>query len=100
MSPQLTPEQQAARRARQIASAAAQRCTSCGQTARQNARLCSRCEDLQRAEQDLLDALEQDRADAAFLRDLAGRLFQVPVMYGVDQGDVDRLNEIAEKLQL
>lgn len=30
-----------------------------------------------------------------FLRDLAERLFRVPVMYGVDQGDCDRLLEIA-----
>ena len=36
--------------------------------------------------------------DADFLRDLAERLMVVPVMYGVDQSDVDRLIEIANQL--
>jgi hypothetical protein len=30
-----------------------------------------------------------------FLRDLAERLMRVPVMYGVDQGDADRLVRIS-----
>jgi hypothetical protein len=34
-------------------------------------------------------------APAMFLRDLAERLMRVPAFYGVDQGDVDRLNAIA-----
>lgn len=33
-----------------------------------------------------------------FLRDLADRLMGVPVMYGVDQGDVDRLRALAVKV--
>lgn len=32
---------------------------------------------------------------AAFLRDLAERLWEIPADCGVDQGDVDRLREIA-----
>lgn len=36
--------------------------------------------------------------NADYLRDLAERLMQVPVMYGVDQGDVDRLIDIANQL--
>lgn len=35
-----------------------------------------------------------------FLRGLAERLMKVPVMYGTDQGDVDKLHEIATSLQV
>lgn len=34
-----------------------------------------------------------------FLRDLAERLMHVPVMYGTDQGDASRLQEIAGELE-
>lgn len=33
-----------------------------------------------------------------FLRDLAERLMAVPVMYGTDQSDVDRLHDAANKI--
>lgn len=36
--------------------------------------------------------------DADYLRDLAERLMRVPVMYGTNQCDCDRLLEIATKL--
>lgn len=35
---------------------------------------------------------------AEYLRDLAERLMRVPVMYGTDQDDVNRLCEIAREL--
>jgi hypothetical protein len=38
-------------------------------------------------------------SDVEYLRDLAERLMHVPVMHGVDQGDVSRLHEIATKLE-
>jgi hypothetical protein len=34
-----------------------------------------------------------------YLRDLAERLMRVPVMYGTDQGDVDRLLAIARLVE-
>jgi hypothetical protein len=34
-----------------------------------------------------------------FLRDLAERLMAVPAIYEIDQGDVDRLLEIARELE-
>ena len=37
--------------------------------------------------------------DAAYLYNLASRLMHVPVMYGTDQGDCDRLADIAAKLE-
>lgn len=37
--------------------------------------------------------------EADFLRDLANRLMNVPVRYGVDGGDIDRLAEIAAALR-
>lgn len=37
--------------------------------------------------------------DVEFLRDLAERLFRIPVMYGVDQGDSDRLYQIAKAME-
>lgn len=37
-------------------------------------------------------------SDADFLRDLAERLRQVPVMYGTDDGDIDQLLQIARRL--
>ena len=33
-----------------------------------------------------------------FLRDLAERIYRIPVMHGVDQGDVDRLIDLAIKV--
>ncbi len=33
-----------------------------------------------------------------YLKDLAQRIFRIPVMYGVDQYDYERLNEIARDL--
>lgn len=41
------------------------------------------------------DELEDD---VAYLRDLAERIFRIPVMHGVNQLDYDRLREIAQKL--
>lgn len=41
---------------------------------------------------------EEELPDADFLRDLAERIFRIPVMYGVDQGDTDRLLRIAGTL--
>lgn len=35
---------------------------------------------------------------AKYLRGLAGKLMHVPVSYGTDQGDVDKLCEIADSL--
>lgn len=34
-----------------------------------------------------------------YLRDLAERLMAIPALYGVDQGDVDRLNSIARRIE-
>lgn len=34
-----------------------------------------------------------------FLRDLSERLMQVPTIHGIDQGDSDKLNAIAEELE-
>jgi len=42
---------------------------------------------------------EDDLSDAAYLRDLSDRLMRVPVMYGVDQGDVERLADMGSKLK-
>lgn len=36
----------------------------------------------------------------AYLRDLSERLMDIPVMYGTDGYDIDRLNEIARDLEL
>jgi hypothetical protein len=36
--------------------------------------------------------------EAEFLRDLSERLLEVPVKYGVDQGDIDHLRSIADAL--
>lgn len=41
----------------------------------------------------------EEKSDTEFLCDLAERLMRIPVMYGTDQGDIDRLNEIARKLE-
>lgn len=35
-----------------------------------------------------------------YLRDLSERLINVPVMFGIDGYDIDRLNEIAKNLEL
>jgi hypothetical protein len=42
--------------------------------------------------------MEGGVVNADYLRDLAERLMAVPAMYGTDQGDVDRLLEIAKEL--
>lgn len=43
--------------------------------------------------------MKGEDTDVEFLRDLAERLFRVPVMYGVDQGDSDRLYQIAKAME-
>lgn len=40
-----------------------------------------------------------EKSDADFLRDLAETLYHIPVMYGTDGYHVDRLREIATKIQ-
>ncbi len=42
--------------------------------------------------------LAELKEDVAFLRDLAERILHVPVMYGVDQGDSDRLRMLASRM--
>lgn len=42
---------------------------------------------------------EYENTDAEYLRNLAERIFQIPVMYGTDQGDTDRLLQIAQRIQ-
>lgn len=42
--------------------------------------------------------MDEDLTDVEYLRDLAKRIFQIPVMYGTDQADCDRLCHIADKL--
>lgn len=37
--------------------------------------------------------------DVQYLRDLAERVFRIPVKYGTDQYDTDRLCRIARKLE-
>lgn len=39
-----------------------------------------------------------EMSDKEFLLDLCQRLMFIPVMYGMDQGDIDRLREIASEL--
>lgn len=41
------------------------------------------------------ESADDEMGTAAYLRDLADRIFRIPAMYGVDQGDYDRLREIA-----
>ena len=41
---------------------------------------------------------EKVLSDVAYLRDLAERLTHVPVMYGTDQYDVDRLHQVVKRL--
>jgi hypothetical protein len=43
---------------------------------------------------------EEELHPAAFLRDLSERLMRVPIMFGVDQGDCERLERIAMTLAL
>jgi hypothetical protein len=38
-------------------------------------------------------------SDSDYLRELAERLRRIPVMYGTDDGDIDRLCEIAKQLE-
>jgi hypothetical protein len=40
-----------------------------------------------------------DYSDVEHLRDLAERLMSIPVMYGTDQGDTDRLLESARRIE-
>lgn len=45
------------------------------------------------------EGTEPEKPDnAAYLRGLAERLMHVPAMYGTDQGDSDRLSEIAREM--
>ena len=44
-------------------------------------------------------APEPEDKDAVWLKNLGARLMRIPVMHGTDQGDVDRLNQIAERLK-
>lgn len=37
-------------------------------------------------------------SDADFLRDLAGRLRYIPIIYETDDGDIDRLLKIARSI--
>ena len=41
---------------------------------------------------------EPEESDADYLRGLAERIRLIPVMYGVDGGDITRLYELAWKL--
>lgn len=45
------------------------------------------------------DLEEGEAKTTEALRDLAERLMHVPVMYGVDQGDVENLRDLARKLE-
>lgn len=42
---------------------------------------------------------EAERPDHEYLHELSTRLHQIPVMYGVDGYDVERLRQIAAKLE-
>jgi hypothetical protein len=42
---------------------------------------------------------DREQSDPDFLRDLADRIMHIPVVHNLDQGDVDRLLEIARKLE-
>ena len=42
---------------------------------------------------------DDTQTDPEFLRDLANRIEEIPVMYGVDECDVDLLRMIAESLE-
>lgn len=44
----------------------------------------------------MIDAPENT---AEYLRHLADVFFQIPVMYGIDEGDCDRLKEIATSME-
>lgn len=37
-------------------------------------------------------------SDPDYLRDVADRIFSIPVMYGLDEGDAEHLREIADRL--
>jgi hypothetical protein len=41
---------------------------------------------------------EPELDNVEYLRDLAGRIFRIPVMYGTDGYDYDRLYRIAREL--
>ncbi len=57
---------------------------------------CNKCANFW--EPDLKRKPERDKEYRKFLWDLADRLMHVPATYGVDQGDVDTLLEIANSL--
>lgn len=42
---------------------------------------------------------EPHELDADYLRDLAERLYRIPVVYGVDSADYDRLRRIASRIE-
>jgi hypothetical protein len=44
-------------------------------------------------------AEDKELPPAAYLRDLANRLMFVPIMYGTDGYDVDRLAKIARQIE-
>lgn len=41
----------------------------------------------------------QELSPVDFLRDLSNRIMHIPVMYGTNQYDADRLNEIAREIE-
>lgn len=43
--------------------------------------------------------MREELNDVEYLRDLAERLMHVPVMYGTDQFDVEKLHRIAKQLE-
>ncbi len=45
------------------------------------------------------DRIEDELSDEVFLKDLGDRLMKIPVSYGLDQFDTDRLYEIANKMK-
>lgn len=46
-----------------------------------------------------IKALHGKKSDQAYLLDLANRLMNVPVMYGVNGFDIDCLSEMAKRLE-
>jgi hypothetical protein len=41
----------------------------------------------------------ESKMNVIYLRNLADRIFRIPVMYSVDQGDCDKLREIARAIE-
>ncbi len=46
----------------------------------------------------MVDVEDETMRASDFLRDLAERIYKIPVTHGVDQGDVDRLISLAVKV--